>query len=327
MSLWIGRRMGVGIGVEATRGVGVAPAYWMNCLSFSFKDMPERALSQAGFGGIWGGDQSPIVLTHAEGQIEAEMDSSSIGAILKATFGGYSVSTVDTSAKKHTYTIQNDNIHPALSISTIDPIGQLIFELGMVDTLVLKIVPNEIVSCNVTFKSKGSQDTAANSTTYTTTRKWLGRHLQFKVSTTGTSGLAAASKINNLKSLTLTIKKNTEVNQVLSTVGAEDIVNKRFDVSADVVLNYEDRTWLNYVKNGTYIAARIDLVHDDLAGAATQKYELLFDLSKCSVESFDPAFAMDDVVTQKYTLNALYDAGGNNNVFNNVFLANAIASY
>lgn len=325
MTLWIGRRMAVGIGVESTRGVGVAPTYWLNATSFSFRDVPDRALSEAGFGGIWGGDQSPKTLEHAEGDVEFELDDQSLGAILKAVFGTVSPAVTDTSAYTHTYTLQNDNSHDSLSIHTIDPIGQLQFELGMIDTFEITIEPDSIVSASVSFMSKGSTDSSGATASYGATKKWLGRHLQFKVAST-TSGLNAASKVN-LKSLTLRIEKNAEVNATLSTVQPQDIVNKRFNITGEFTLNYEDRTWLDYVKNGTYRAIRIDLVHDTLAGASTAYYQFRIDLSKCSIESFDPDFAMDDVVTQSFTFNALYDAGGNNNVVNSCYLINQVASY
>lgn len=325
MSLWIGRRISVGVGVESSRGVGVAPTYWLNALSFSFRDMPDRALSEAGFGGIWGGDQAPKTLEHAEGEMEVEVDDRSFGAILKAVFGTVSSAVTDTSAYTHTYTLQNDNQHDSLTIHTIDPIGQLAFEMSMIDAFELRVEPNSIVSARIGFMSKGSTTSAGQTASYTATKKWLGRNLTFKVAA-DTSGLAAASKIN-LKSLNLRINKNTEVNATLSTVQPQDIVNKRFEISGDIVLNYEDYTWLNYVKNANYRAVRIDLVHDDLAGAATAYYQFRLDLSKVEFEGWDPDFAMDDVVTQKLTFRALYDAGGNDNVINSCYLINQVASY
>jgi len=317
--------MAVGVGVESTRGIGVAPSYWLNATDFSFRDVPERALSEAGFGGIWGGDQSPKTLEKAEGEITMEVDDQSFGAILKALFGTVSPAVTDTTAYTHTYTLQNDNIHDSLSIVTTDPIGQLQFEMAMIDSLELNIVPNEIVSATVNFISKGSIDTSGHTASYGATKKWLGRHLTFKVAS-DTSGLAAASGIN-LKSLTLRFEKNVEANQVLSTVQPIDIVNRRFNITGNFTLNYEDRTWLNYVKNGTYVAIRMDLVHDDLAGSATAYYQFRLDLSKCSIESFEPDFSFDEVVTQTYTFNALYDAGGNDNVVNSCYLINQIAAY
>lgn len=325
MSLWIGRRMAVGIGVESSRGVGVAPSYWMNATSFNFKDVPTRALSEAGFSGIWGGDQSPKTLEHAEGDIEFELDDQSLGAVLLAVFGTVQSSVTDTSAYTHTYTLQNDNQHDSLSITTTDPIGNLLFELAMVDSFEITIEPNSIVLGRLNFYSKGSSDTGSYTASYGSTKKWLGRHLTFKVAD-DTSGLAAASKVN-LKSITLRFEKNAEVNATLSTVQPEDIVNKRFNITGEFTLNYEDRTWLNFVKNGSYKAIRIALTHDDLAGASTAYYAFNLDLSKCSIEQFDPDFAMDDIVSQKFTFNALYDAGGNDNVVNSCTLVNQIASY
>lgn len=325
MSLWIGRRQAVGIGNETTRGVGVAPTYWLNCTSFSFRDVPDRALSEAGFGGIWGGDQSPKTLEHAEGDIEFELDDQSLGSVLKALFGEVNSVLTETTAYTHTYTLQNDNQHDSLTIHTIDPIGQLQFELAMVDTFELRVEPNSIVTASVSFMSKGSNDSAGATASYGATKKWIGRNLSFKVAA-NTAGLDAAAKIS-LKSLTLRVEKNAEVNATLSTIQPEDIVNKRFNVTGEVVLNYEDRTWLDYVKDGSYRAIRIDLSHDDLAGDTSAVYQFRMDLSKCSIEDFDPDFSFDDVVTQQFTFNALYDAGGNDNVVNSCFLVNQVTSY
>lgn len=324
--LWIGRRMGIGIGVETTRGVGTAPAYWLNATSFSFRDVPDRALSTAGFGGIWGGDQSPMTLEHAAGDIDFELDDQSFGAILTALLGQSPTTvTTDTTAYTHTYTLSNNNQHSSLTMTTTDPIGQLQFKMSMIDTFELDISPNSIIGAKVSFMSQGSDTTSGNTATYGASKKFIGRFLTFKVADT-TSSLAAAAKIN-LKSLTLKIEKNAEVQATLSTVQPEDIVNKMFNITGDFVLNYEDRTWLNYVKNGSYKAIRIDLTHDDLAGTTTAKYQFTLDLSKCSIESFDPSFNLDDVVTQKFTFNALYDAGGNNNVINSCTLVNQVATY
>jgi len=325
MTLWIGRRIGVGIANEASRGVGVAPSYWVNATSFSFTDVPERALSEAGFGGIWGGDQAPNTLIHGEGEIEFELDDQSLGAILKSVFGTVNSAIIDTSGYKHTYTLQNDNQHDSITITTTDPIGNLQFELGMIDTFEVTFEPNSIVIARATFMSKGSQETGAHTATYGSTKKWIGRHLTFKLAS-DTSGLDTASGID-LKSLTLRFEKNAEVQSVLSTVQPIDIVNKRFNVTGELTLNYEDRTWLNYVKNGDYKALRVDLIHDDLAGSATAYYQFRVDLSKVAFDQFDPDFAFDDVVTQSLNFTALYDAGGNDNVVNDCYLINQIASY
>jgi len=326
MSKWIGRRESIGIGAESTRGVGVAATYWLNVLSFSFADQPTKARSEAGFGGIWGGDQAPMVYQHAEGDMEVELGDSSFGVILKALLGTVSTANNGDSTYTHTYTLQNDNAHDSLSIHTVDPIGNLIFELSMIDSLVLNITPENIISYTVTFKSKSSQASAGETVTYTSENKFLGRHLTFKVAAT-TADLTAASKVN-LKSLSLTFEKNAEIETVLSTSQPEDIVNKMFNIKGEITLNYEDRTWLNYVKDGTYRAIRIQLTNtDETIGSGSQNPDFKIDLSKCDFDAWDPDFAMDDLARQTLTFQALYDAGGNDNLINSCTLINTVVSY
>jgi len=326
--LWIGRRESVGIGVESTRGVGVAPSYWLNCLSFTFKDVPTRAVSEAGFGGIWAGDQAPKTMEHAEGEFEIEVGDQSLGALLVAVFGD-SPSTsgpTDTAAYTHTFTLSNTNQHKSLTIHTVDPIGQLVYEMAMIDTFELRVEPDSIITARVSFISKGSTTSAGQSASYGAEKKFVGRYLTFKVAS-DTSGLDAASAIS-LKSLILRFEKNAEAQATLSTVQPEDIVNKRFNISGEIVLNYEDRTWLNYVKNASDKAVRIDIVHEDtITGCASTKYQFRLDLSKVAFESWDSDFAMDDVVTQTLSFTAFYDAGGNNNVVNSCYLVNGVTSY
>lgn len=327
MSLWIGRRQAVGIGRESSRGVGVSPTYWLNCNSFSFADKPSRALSEASFGGIWGGDQSPLTLNHAEGSFEVELGDKSFGTILYALLGTLATTgPTDTAAYTHAFSLNNSNQHQSLTITTKDPIGNFTYELAMINSFELSVQPDSIVTYTVDFMSKSSQDAGSYTDSYGAEKKFVGRHLSFKTAS-ATSGLAAASAID-LRSLTLKIEKNAEVNSVLSTVQPIDIVNRRFSISGELTLNYEDRTWLNLVNSSNYKAVRISLTHDDtITGAASTKYAWTIDLSKCSFENFEPDFGMDDVVTQKVTFNALYDAGGNNNVINACSLVNGVVSY
>lgn len=329
MTLWIGRREAVGVGIELIRGSNVAPSYWLNCLSFSFKDVPTRALSEAGFGGIWGGDQAPKTMEHAEGDFEVEIGASSLPVLLTAVFGGASTPTgpTDVAAYTHTFTLTNSNQHKSLTITTIDPIGELVYEMAMINTFELRIEPNALITARISFISRGSQISSGQTASYIAEKKFIGRYLSLKVAA-NTALLTAADPIRSLKSLTLRFEKNVEAQGILTTVHPEDIVNKRFNITGEIVLNYEDRTWLDYLKTPSDKAVRIDIVHEDtITGCATTKYQFRLDLSKVAFESWDSDFAMDDVVTQTLSFTALYDAGGNDNVINSCYVVNGILAY
>ena len=325
--MWIGRRQSVGIGIESSRGTAVAASYWLNIMAFSFSDKPIRALSEASYGGIWAGDQAPLVLNNAEGSFDFEIGDASFGAILYAIFGSKSVSgPSDTSAYTHTFTLSNSNQHPSLSVRTIDPIGDLLFKMTMIDKFTMNVEKDKIVSASVSFISKSSATSSGNTASYVAEKKFVGRNLVFKIGAV-VGDLAAASAVS-LQSLTLNIEKNAQAQSTLGTVQPEDIVNKRFNITGEITLNYEDRTWLSYVTAGGYKAIRIQLVHDDtITGAATTKYTFTLDLSKCMLEGWEPNYAMDDITTQKLTFTALYDAGVLNSVVSSCTLINGVVSY
>lgn len=326
-ALWIGRRQSVGIGIESSRGTAVAASYWLNVMSFTFADKPVRAMSEASYGGIWAGDQAPLVLTKAEGEFEIEIGDASFGAILYALFGTKSVTgPTDVAAYTHAFTLSNSNQHPSLSVRTIDPIGDLLFKMSMIDKFTMKIEKDKIISATIGFISKASAISVGNTASYVAEKKFVGRNLAFKVADV-VGSLAAASAVS-LQSLTLTIEKNAEAQSTLGTVQPEDIVNKRFNITGEITLNYEDRTWLSYVTASGYKAISITLTHDDtITGAATTKYSFNMDLSKCVLEGWEPSYSMDDITTQKLNFTALYDAGVLNNICNSVTLVNGVTSY
>lgn len=323
---WIGRRQSIGIAKESVRGVGVAPSYWLNVLNFSFRDVPAKALSEASFGRITGGDQSPVTMIHGEGDMEVELGDQSFGLILYALLGTVSTTgPADTSAYTHEFSLANTNQHQSLSITTIDPIGDLIYELAMINSLSISIVPDSIISYTVSFLSKGSASSEENTASYTSENKFVGRDLTFKLADT-TGGLGAASEVK-VKSLTLNIEKNAELSATLSTLHPEDIVNKLFTINGEIVLDYEDRTYFDYITSDDYKSVRINLTgRTVITGSASTYPSWTLDLSKVSFDSFDPDFSLNEIVTQTLMFNALYSTE-NSDVINACTLVNGVSSY
>lgn len=320
---FIGRRLGVGIGLETTRGTGVSPTFWLGATSFSFFDQATKARSIASTGGIWGGDQSLVARKYAEGDMEIEMDDKSFGLILLATFGTVSSAVLETTAYKHTYTLQNDSSHDSLSIHTTDPIGDNIFELSMVDSLSMEFTPEELVTYTVGFKAKNSA-TSSSTASYVANNKFLGRQLAVKVAS-DTSGLDAATKLT-LSRASLNITKNTELYNVVGTVQPSDINNKTFTITGELEISFDDMTYRDYMMNGDYKALRFDLVNDSVTIGATSNPSFRLDLSKVDFESWSPDYSLDEIVKQTITFTALYDMT-NGNLINDCYVTNETTDY
>ncbi len=325
MTKFIGKRLAIGIGKESSRGVGVASTYWLNALSFSHKDSVRKARTKGTYGLIAGeGDRALVSSKFAEGSMDAELGNNSFGLILLALLGTVSSAVKETTAYNHTFTLAEDNQHQSLSLHTTDPIGAMLFELTMIDSLSIEIVPDELVKYSVTFKSKNSNTSGAVKS-YTSENKFIGRHLQFKIAA-NTGALGAASKIP-LKSLKINFKANADFDNVLGTVQPADILNKIFSITGELTLNYEDRAYMNYMLDGDYKAVRIDLINGDVTIGASSNPELKIDLSKVDFEMWEMEYPLDSISTQKVQFNALFDLSGNNNLLNSVILTNTISSY
>ena len=322
MSKFIGRLCNLGIAKESSRGVGVAAQYWVPKTVLSFDDKVTKVRSALSYGNIGAfGNQSLVAQKWAEGTLEGDVMDKSFGLLMLAVLGTDTPASFN-GAYKHTYTLQNDNQHDSLSLQIDEPAGDLIFELAMIEKMELNFLPEDVVKFVVDFKSKSSQGSSA-SATYVAQNKFLGRHLAFKIAAL-TGNLDAASAIS-LKSLKLTFTKNLMMDQVLGTVQPEDILNRAFSITGELDLSYEDRTYANYMLDGSYKAARIDVVNADVTiGTTNPAFRL--DLSRVDFEAWEPTRENDEIARQKISFTALWDIT-NGNVINNCYVVNEVASY
>jgi len=324
MSKFIGRRLACGVGRETDRGVGVAPTQWLGQVSFSLFDKALKARSEASTGGIWGGDQALVARKFAEGEIEAELDDKSFGLILVGLVGQNASSAVFSGANKHSYTLLNSSEHASLSISTTDPNGDVIYEMGMVDSLNIDFSPDELVKYTVGFKSKNSA-TSSVTAAYAANNKFLGRQLSVKIAA-DTASLTAASALTISKA-NITFNKNTEFYNVVGSVQPQDINNKLFTITGEIEISFDNYTYRDYMLDGDYKALRLDLVNSDVTIGSTNP-SFRVDLSRVDFDTWDVDYSLDDIVKQTITFNALYDlAGGNDNLFNDMYLINEVESY
>lgn len=322
MTKAIGRLAKIGLGLETSRGTGVAAAFWLPSATVSFDDKVTKVRSPLSYGTInMAGNQSLVAQKWAEGTIESDVFDKTFGLIMIAVLGTVSSASFN-GAYKHTYTLQEDNQHDSLTMYIDEPNGDLIFELTMVDKLTLEFMPDDVVKMSVDFKSKSSQG-SSETASFTAQNKFLGRHLTTKIAA-ATGDLDAASGLS-IKKVTLNFEKNADLNQVLGTVQPEDILNKGFSINGEIMLDYDDRTYANYMLDGSYKAMRLDLVNDDVAiGTTNPAFRL--DLSRVDFSAWEPTRENDEVMTQVIQFTALYDTT-NSNVINDCYVVNETSSY
>jgi hypothetical protein len=324
MTKFIGRRVNVGIGKETSRGVAVAPGFFIPKTNYTFDDKTNKAKSGESFSSIVGGGSQAVVTGRfSEGALEGELNANSFGLILLATLGAETPSAYSTSAYTHTYTLGNTNQHTSLTVLCKDPIGDTCFKGCMVDSLEITIAQNEVVKYNCALKGKKGNDWTITAT-YAADYKFVGRDLVFKVAA-DTASLAASTAIS-VKEIKLTINKNADHDWVLGTLEPEDILNKSFTIEGQITLNYEDRTWRDYMNNGSTKAMGILLTNtrQTIGSAGNPAFYIEFPVVEFS--EWESKRDNDDIASQKINFTALYDIA-TSKVISSCYIQNTTATY
>lgn len=326
MSKFIGRQVALYIGRESTRGVGVAPTFKVPKVLFDHDLKATTVVNQAGYGGIWEGNQGLVATKWAEGVLETEFYSRSMGVFLYALLGSLSTSGPSDSAYTHTFSLQNDILHDSLSLFATDPNKTEQFEMSMIESMEITIVPDDLVKVSIEFASKPPTDTSEPvGVSYVAESKFLGRHASVKLAAL-TGDLAAASKLSGVKEFTIRIAKNLQKNFVLGTVSPEDINNRKFEITGTITMDFTADTYRDFFEAGTYRALRLNLNNVDALIGATSTPQFTLDLSRIFIEAWEREIPIDEIATETLTFRALYDLT-NGNVINSCTLVNNTASY
>lgn len=318
MTKFVGRRGSLGIALEATRGVAVAPALWIPYATMSFFDRVESAREEQGMGNIADSDSFYVTMQQSEGDVEAQLYDKSIPYILASLLGAVPVTT-GSNPYTHTFTLSGTNQAKSLTLYWQDPNQSLVFPLAVVDSLQISVEPAGIVNYTIGFKAKRSDGYTAQTADYTSLgSKFLHQHLIAKVAT-NTAGLAAASALS-LKNLELNISRNTIFDTVMGTVEPEDILSQQISVEGSFELALDSTTYKDLVFNNTYQAMEIKL-----ANGASSQLDLVF--PRVDFSEWEPDYTLNEIAKQTVNFKANYDAANGSAIISTATVINTKASY
>lgn len=325
MSKFTGRLVEIGIGKEAPRGSGVAADFWIPKTTITFDNKVSKSLVKGSYGNITDAAMTAQVVSRwAEGNIEGEINVNSFGLLLLALVGTTSPTTTEAGeVYTHDYTLQNDVQHDSLSIHVKDPIGSVQFVLAMINSLTIDITLGEYVKYVANFISKSSKGEANPTPAYEIDKRFVHPDLQLKVAA-DIHSFAAASKLR-VKSMSMSIEKDVEKLDVLGTLEPEDIVNKTIRIFGTLELNYEDRTWRNYVLDNSVKAMEFKLVSTKKIGTASYP-TLHFVFPKVHFSEWEPARELGDIASQSINFEIMFDLA-NTRLWSTLQLINSNASY
>ena len=328
MTLYTGRRQEVGIGKEGTRGDGDDNDYWMPKTAVTFDDKVRKSLVAGSYGNITDAAMTGYVTGKwAEGDIEGEINVNSFGLILLALCGAESAGgDIGGGVYDHTYTLANTNTHQSLVLRIVDPVESVWFRRVMINSLSIDITLGEIVKYTANFMSRVHQTLATESPTYAIDHRFIARDLVLQLAPAFDSDWTDFTTYPQIsvKNLTLEFAKNIGTLDVVNTLEPEDIVNKGFKVTGSLELNYEDKTWRNYMLNNTTRAMKIVLASRKGIGTASfPTWTMIF--PKVHFDTWEPVNALDDITSQTINFDIYYDLA-NTRLWSSFVLRNTVAS-
>lgn len=318
MTKFVGRLGALGIAVESSRGTPVAPTYWLPRVSMSFFDRTTVQREEQGLGKVADSDSLFVTMRSGEGDVEAQLYDIGLGYILTSLLGDVPSSS-GGNPYTHTYTFSNSNQQKSLSLYWQDPNLSLMFPLAVVESLTISVEPGGMVEYTMSFRSKAAKDWARLTPTYATLgNKFLHQHTQFRLADT-VGALSAASALN-LKSLELTLARNSAFDEVIGTAEPVDVLGQQFSVEGSLELNNEDNTYRGYMLNGTYKAAELQLFRSSSSSMTLQ-------FPRVDFTQWEPDYSLNEISTQSINVKANYDVANDLDIISTATVINAKASY
>lgn len=326
MTKFIGPQFSIGIGKESVRATAVAAAYWLPWSSLTVDDKIKAAMDETSIGVIEHGIGQEITMFTSECQLESNIDDSGFGLILMSTFGTDTVGAVETGVKDHVFTVAQSAQHPSLSISVAGPNEStgLVYALGMMKTLDLNFELDKYATYKA---SLGANKNAsqANTASFSAVNRFRPQDMTFGYAT-AYSGLNSPTAVG-IKKFTISIKKNTEDDEVLGNTSPIDRLNKGFEVEGSFELYYTDRTMIDTIMMGDLQKALIfTVVNANVTIGAVSHPSLTIKLAKVKLTEVARKLSAKDITMQTIKFKAFYSMS--DSLMLNMTLRNTVtASY
>lgn len=303
MSKFIGKKVGVWVGLETTRWTAITADHWVKWIDNTFVDKVEKKDESGNMGSIVDSIWSYVVKEWAEGNIWGEIYPTTIGYFLMALLGQLTT-TGSWPDYSHAFSVLESNTHPSMTIATSNPLNDYNYALAMLESMEISATSGDKVSMTASLKAK-KWVSASHTIAYTAERPFIATDAMVYLADTP-AGLDGASNIC-LQSFTLSISKNLEEIDCISSVDPVDFTNTSFVIEWSIELYFDSEAQKTKALNNDYQALRIDLTDSDVDLGGGVNPQLTIDLAKISYTDRSPAYAVDNIVKQTLQFKGHYD--------------------
>lgn len=324
MPTHIGRLEGYGVGKETTRGTAIAPVTWVHQTEANFENTIESVMDESALGVLMTTSESVKTKQFAEGTIAGIATDTSIGYFLLSLLGNpTSAETSGTGAYEHTFTMDNTNSKPSITISKSTPIEDLAFANAMVSALNITGNVGEAVNMSAELRAKASES-ATLSKSYAEQNKFYVKNATIKFADT-VAGLDSADG-ECMDTFDIALTQELEDSFCLTSwVDLGDIYNKGFSIDGNFWKKKTSNTLESWVNNKTQKAMRIEFIDTSKTIGVEDNPTVQINLSKVTFEDHSSDGWLDDIMMENVNFKAHYDLSTSSDI--EVKLINELSTY
>lgn len=303
MTIFTGKKVGVWVGIETTRGQKAEIAYWMPWTDNTFVDKANIEPNAGVVDTLMDSIGSEVTKQRAEGTIWGQVYPNGIWFFLKALLGAVT-SVAKAPAYEHTFKLLESNTHPTLTIGTSTPIGSSSYPLAMIESMDFTAEVWGKLTVNVKLRSRKGE-TATHTVQYQDEQGFVANMLKVYLADTVTK-LDTAQNIC-LQSITVSIKKEIKDIECLSSIDPIDYINAGVSIEGSMEMIFENNTYKELFLNGTPKAFRMLAEDTKHPINASHNNTFQLDLSKIQITDWTPAYTVDDFTKQSVKFKGHYD--------------------
>lgn len=315
-SPFIGRREGIGIGVETTPGTPVAPsaAGWMRWLDQDLTNKVDVITNESAMGVVAQVSDSEIVAQYAQGKLGGKVTSTVVGYLLSGFFG-FPVTT-GSNPYTHTFSMTNSSQPaPALTLSVVRPIDSFRYAYGVIDSLEFSVEQGGWLMVDAAVKARVGAS-ASDTVALATETEFTSKHVVAKIAAS-TAGLGAAPALSAIKA-TVTLERDSNSFAPLGTDSLVEFDRKQFTAKGEITIRHTDTQYNTDFLANTAKAFSLTAIN----GAQS----LAFVASKVRYRELARSTDKDDIVTQVISFECELDTAAGYQLIQPV-LVNAKTNY
>lgn len=296
----IGRREGVGIGIEATPGTAVAPQIGLRWLDQGLQNKTNVIENESAIGTVEKISDSAVTSVWAEGTINGKVTSEAVGFLLLGMWGTVSTGAAVNNIYPHTFSLKQSSIPTALTFTVANPLETNRYSYGTIDTFEVSAETGGWVqvSCDVKAR-KGA--TSTDTIVYSDELEFTSKQITLKLAA-DSAGLAAADALK-ISSVKLTASRPSEQYDALGTDDEPEFGRGAFEATGEFVIRYTDTQYeADYITNAAH-AFEVAMTNGDTS--------LVFTATKVRYRELERSKDKDNIVTQTVSFTCEFDTDAN----------------